>query len=42
MKNKNSKELINLIVRVALIGSLAIILYCVPTLQFPIIPGISF
>ena len=42
MKNRNSKELINLIVRVALVGSLAIILYCVPMLQFPIIPGISF
>ncbi len=42
MKSKNSKDLINLIVRVALIGSLAIILYCVPALQFPIIPGLSF
>ncbi len=38
----NTRKTINFIARIAIFGSLAIILYMVPGLQFPIIPGLSF
>lgn len=37
-----TRKVINYIARTAIFGALAIILYMVPGLQFPIIPGLSF
>lgn len=37
-----SRKILLLMARVAIFGGLAIILYMVPGLQFPIIPGLSF
>lgn len=37
-----TKKVLRLIARIAIFGALAIILYMVPGLQFPIIPGLSF